>query len=77
MPLSHIYNIDERWGLKFNDLSEKVIPFFQNISLQGIKSKDFADFCKAVDIIKVKGHLTNEGLDEIRKLKIGMNKGRE
>jgi hypothetical protein len=63
--------------LKLKDLTDKVIPLFQSISLQGVKSKDFADFCKAVDIMKVKGHLTNEGLDQIRRLKAGMNRGRE
>ena len=30
--------------LKIKDLSEKVIPLFQSIPLQGVKSKDFADF---------------------------------
>lgn len=63
--------------LKIKDLSEKVIPLFQSISLQGVKSKDFSDFCRAVEIIKVKGHLTNEGLDQIRELKAGMNTGRK
>ena len=63
--------------LKLKDLTDKVIPLFQSISLQGVKSKDFADFCKAVDIMKVKGHLTNEGLDQIRRLKAGMNRGKE
>ena len=62
--------------LKIKDLSDKVIPLFQSIPLQGVKSKDFADFCKAVDIMKVKGHLTNEGLDQLNKLKMGMNRGR-
>lgn len=59
--------------LKFKDLCDKVIPFFQSLPLQGAKSEDFSDFCKAVDIMKVKGHLTNEGLDQINKLKEGMN----
>jgi hypothetical protein len=63
--------------LKLKDLSDIVIPLFKNMPLQGAKSKDFADFCKAVDIMKVKGHLTNEGLDQLRKLKVGMNTGRE
>jgi len=63
--------------LKLKDLSDKVIPLFQSISLQGVKFKDFTDFCKAVEIMKVKGHLTSEGLNEIRKLKLGMNRGRE
>jgi len=56
---------------------EKVIPLFQNIPIQGVKSLDFLDFCKAVEIMKQKGHLTNEGISLLYKLKIGMNKGRE
>jgi hypothetical protein len=40
-----------------------------------VKSEDFADFCKVVDIMKVKGHLTVEGLDQIHKIKAGMNTG--
>lgn len=63
--------------LKIKDLSEKVIPFFQNHSLQGVKSLDFSDFCKAVEIMKVKGHLRKEGIDQIHKLKMGMNTGRK
>jgi hypothetical protein len=63
--------------LKIKDLCDKVIPLFQNISLQGEKSKDFSDFCKVVEIMKIKGHLTDKGLNEINKLKIGMNKGRK
>ena len=62
--------------LKFRDLCEKVIPLFQSIDLQGVKSKDFADFCKAIEIIKKKEHLTAEGLDKLRVLKQGMNRGR-
>lgn len=62
--------------LKFRDLCEKVLPLFQSIDLQGVKSKDFADFCKAIEIIKKKEHLTVEGLDKLRVLKQGMNKGR-
>lgn len=63
--------------LKFKDLIDKVIPLFQTIPLQGVKSKDWADFCKAVEIIRIKKHLTNEGLDLLHKLKLGMNRGRE
>lgn len=62
---------------KFADLTDKVLPLFQKISIQGVKSEDFADFCKVVDIMKVKGHLTIEGLDQIQKIKAGMNTGRK
>ena len=62
--------------LKFKDLTDKVIPLFQRVPLQGVKSRDFTDFSKAVEILKIKKHLTNEGLDLLHKLKVGMNKGR-
>ena len=35
------------------------------------------DFCKIVDIMRNKRHLTSEGLEEIRKIKSGMNTGRD
>ena len=61
----------------FSDIEQIIVPFFKKYPLQGVKSKDFADFCKAVEIMKVKGHLTNEGLDQLNKLKAGMNRGRK
>lgn len=61
---------------KFSDISEKIIPFFDKYTLQGAKSLDFVSFCKAADIIKVKGHLTKEGLKEILLIQAGMNKWR-
>jgi hypothetical protein len=42
----------------------------------GVKSKDLADFRKAIEIILVKGHLTEKGLKEISEIKSGMNSGR-
>lgn len=62
---------------KFSDLANKVVPLFQRISLQGAKSQDFKDFCRAVDIIKEKGHLTHKGLDQLRQIKACMNTGRK
>lgn len=49
---------------KLSDVSEKIIPFFIKHPIVGIKSLDFTDWCKAADIIKAKGHLTKEGLDQ-------------
>jgi hypothetical protein len=57
-------------------LTGKVIPFFQRVPLHGLKYKNFTDFCKVADIMKEKGHLTEEGLDQIRLIKAGMNTGR-
>lgn len=62
---------------KFSYVIEKVIPFFQRFPLQGIKYYDYKDFCEAADIIKVKGHLTIEGIKKINSLKSGMNRSRE
>jgi len=59
------------------DIIEKVIPFFDKYPLHGPKALDLADFKKAAEIMKVKGYLTPEGLDQIRLIKSGMNIGRK
>jgi len=61
---------------KFSDIKEKVIPFFHSYPLRGIKHRDYLDFVKAAKIVEVKGHLTVEGLNQIRAIKAGMNTGR-
>lgn len=63
--------------VKFGDLVNNVIPLFKKIPLQGEKSKDFLDFCKAVEIIKAKEHLTTKGLNDLRLIKGAMNRGRQ
>jgi len=62
---------------KINDLTDKVIPFFQKYSIQRVKHSDFLDFVSVVELMNNKIHLTEEGLDRIKKFKNGMNKGRE
>lgn len=57
-------------------VSKKVIPLFNKYPIVGIKSQDFQDFEKLAILIKNKDHLTIKGLEEIRKIKYGMNKGR-
>lgn len=59
-----------------SDNYDKIIPFWKKYKVEGIKANDLADFCKIAEILKVKGHLTHEGLDEILKLKDGMNSKR-
>ena len=61
---------------KFTDIYEKIIPFFKKHKIVGLKSEDFSDWCKVAELIKVKDHLTSSGLDQIREIKSGMNKGR-
>jgi hypothetical protein len=55
---------------------EKIIPFFEKYPVEGVKGKDFEDFKCGADILKKKAHLTVEGLDQILKIKAGMNTGR-
>ena len=55
------------------DIENKVIPFFNDYPIQGIKSLDFADFKKVAEIIKNKDHLTDKGFNEIKKIVDGMN----
>jgi hypothetical protein len=37
---------------------------------------DFNDFCKIADLMQNKSHLTPDGLEQIRQIKSGMNRGR-
>ena len=60
----------------FSDIKNKIIPLFEKYPIEGIKSKDFADFCKVTEMMKDKKHLTKEGLEQIREIKAGMNRGR-
>lgn len=60
----------------FADNYEKIIPFFRQYSIKGVKLKDFEDWCKIAEIIKTKDHLTKDGFDLISKIRSGMNKER-
>ena len=62
---------------KFSDITEKIIPFFYKYNIRGVKSKDFQDWCRVAELMKAKIHLTLEGLDQIRKIREGMNQGRK
>jgi hypothetical protein len=62
---------------KLKDIENNILPFFNDYPLQGVKALDYNDFKKAVEIIKVKGHLNPEGLEKLIKIKAGINKGRK
>jgi len=62
---------------KFSDLEKKIIPFFQKYPVIGIKSKDFEDFSQVVFMMSENKHLTKQGLEEIKKIKTGMNTARK
>jgi len=75
-PRNH-KNFGEFIVTKFNDLTEKVIPLFEKYPIVGVKALDFSDFCKVAELMKNKAHLTIEGLEDIRLIKAGMNRGRK
>jgi len=68
---------------KFPDIVEKILPFFNKYPLHGAKLEDFEDFCRvapeaaaaadggcfAVNLMKVKAHLTDSGLEQIKQIR--------
>ena len=64
----------------FKDITQKLIPLFLTpaggINIHVIKNEDLKDFCRVAEMIQQNKHLTLEGLEEIRKIKSGMNRGR-
>ena len=62
---------------KFDDIVNKIIPLFKKYKIRGVKALDFKDWCQVAELMKQKKYLTKEGLEEIRKIKAGINKGRK
>lgn len=62
---------------KTKDLNDKVIPFFEEYKILGVKSQDYDDFKQVARLISNGDHLTVEGLEKIRKIKANMNTGRK
>lgn len=62
---------------KFNDINSIIIPFFNKYPILGSKLRDFLDFVKVAELIKKKDHLTTDGLEKIKQIKLSMNKGRK
>ena len=53
---------------KFSDITDKIIPLFIQYPLMGCKLVNFNKFCQVADLMKVKAHLTQDGLDKIRQI---------
>ena len=62
--------------VNYSDIKGKLLPLFNKYNILGVKSLDFQDWCKAAELVENKDHLTQEGLEQIRKIKSGMNRGR-
>jgi hypothetical protein len=58
------------------EFDSKVITFFTQYPLLGLKSLNFNDFKKVFELMKTKQHLTEQGLAKIKEIKAGMNTNR-
>ena len=61
---------------KQSDIPYKVIPSFKKFPLKGKKGKDFELFCQAAEIFRKKEHLTQEGINQLLKIREFMNNRR-
>ena len=66
---NHKENIYRFCVRNFKDLNEKIIPFFKTNELLTYKKRDFKIFCRAIEMISNRQHLTLEGIDKMRQLK--------
>jgi len=73
-----VYGRDEGYFTvsSLSDIYGKIIPLLEKYPLVGSKQQDYLDFRKAVELMKSKAHLTEEGLDEIKQIKGAINRGR-
>jgi hypothetical protein len=56
-------------------LLQLVIPFFEKHPLKTKKRQDFAKFRRILLLMEAGGHLTREGVEEIRRIASQMNRG--
>ena len=57
------------------DIFNKIIPFFQQYRLQSAsKRKSFKMFCQIANFLKMRKHLTRNGIRRIRAIKVRMNR---
>ena len=61
----------------FSLITNKIIPLFEENSLVGVRSRDYLDWCKIHKLMLNRSHLTVEGINLIREIKLGMNRGRD
>lgn len=58
---------------KFSSIEDIIIPFFKKYPILGVKALDLVNFCQVAEIMKVKGHLTKSGLEQIISLREKLN----
>ena len=61
----------------FKDITNIIVPFFNENPIIGIKLYDYLDWCKIHNLMLNRFHVTVEGINSIRKIKSAMNTGRK
>lgn len=61
----------------FKDITNIIIPFLNENPIIGVKLYDYLDWCKIHSLMINRSHLTVQGIDSIRIIKSGMNRGRD
>jgi len=62
--------------IKFSDIRDIIIPFFNKYPIQGVKEKDFSNFVIVADMINKNEHLTLFGFNKISQIKAFMTEER-
>jgi len=60
-----------------SDIDNKIIPFFKEYSIQGVKALDFNDWCNVAELVKNKEHLSKKGLNKITEIANNINLNRK
>lgn len=60
----------------FSVITNKLIPLFEANPIVGVKYLDYLDWCKIHKLMLNRSHLSVEGINLIREIKLNMNKGR-
>jgi len=63
--------------VSYKECLKIIIPFLNKYPLLGTKLLNYQDFCKIAELMQDKVHLTQEGLEQIRQIKSGMNSKRD
>ena len=74
---NHRENLYRYCVRSLSDIQEKIIPFFEQYELLTAKQQDFLTFCKVVNAMKDRSHLSEEGLQGIRDLAATMNRRKQ
>ncbi len=79
VKMSYIYYGENSVSLqvvKFSDIYDIILPFFNEYPIQGKKFFYLLDFIKVANMLKNKEHLTSEGFNKILNIKASMNERR-